>query len=138
MLSKKILETIPYSIRTIRKLAGSYSGDLTFQKFRILTLVHEGMGQTQISHTTQVSMAAVSKIVDSLVQLKLLVREQGEDRRSFKLKLTKEGEKIRKSVHEQVGRELDKNFKKLTKKEQDELNKGLLVLEKLMGLVNEK
>lgn len=138
MLSKKILETIPYSIRTIRRLAGSYSGDLTFQKFRILTLVNEGMGQTQISQTTQVSMAAVSKIVESLVQLKLLVREQGEDRRSLKLKLTKEGEKVRKNIHEQIGRELDKNLKKLTKKEHEELKKGLLVLEKLMGLVNEK
>lgn len=138
MLSKKILETIPYSIRTIRKLAGTYSGDLTFQKFRILTLVNEGMGQTQISHSSQVSMAAVSKMVDTLVKSKLLVREQGKDRRSFKLKLTKEGEKVRKNIHDQVGRDLDRNFKRLTKKEQEELNKGLLVLEKLMGLVNEK
>lgn len=139
MLSKKILESLPYSIRTIRKIsASSLDSDLTFQQFRILTLVHEGMGQTQMSQNLQVSMAAISKIVDFLVKKKLVEREQGEDRRCFKLKLTKEGEKKRKVVHDQVASELDRNFKKLTKKEQTDLKNGLLVLDKLMDYVNEK
>lgn len=139
MLSKKIFETIPFSIRTIRKIvAGSLQKDLTFQQFRILTLAHEGMGQTQMAQNMQVSMAAVSKIVDPLVKRELLIREQGTDRRCLKLKLTKEGARIRKTIHDQVVKEIDKSFKKLTKKEQSELMKGLFVLDKLMGLVNEK
>lgn len=139
MLSKKILESIPNAIRTIRCLgAGSLNKDLTFQQFRILNLTHLGMGQTQMAQTLQVSMAAISKIVDSLVKRKLLVREQGEDKRCIKLRLTKEGEKIRKAVQDQVARHLEKSFRKLTKDEQRDLKKGLDVLDKLMGFVNEK
>jgi DNA-binding MarR family transcriptional regulator len=139
MLSKKILESIPNAIRTMRRIsAGVLDRDMTFQQFRILTLVHEGMGQTQMSQTLQVSMAAISKIVDSLVKKKLLSREQEADRRCLKLKLTTDGEKIRKLIQGEVAREFDVNLKKLTKKELLELQKGLEVLDKLMGFVNEE
>lgn len=139
MLSKKILSSIPNSIRTIRRLAASsLESDVTFQQFRILQLSHEGMGQTQMSQALQVSMAAISKMVDSLARRGLLVREQGEDRRCLHLKLSLEGIRIRKVVTGQVEKTLDKHFKKLTKEEQDDLKKGLDVLDKLMGYVNEK
>ncbi len=139
MLSKKILASIPHSIRTIRILAAaSLTVDITFQQFRILNLTHEGMGQTQMAQVLQVSMAAVSKMVDQLVKKGFLVRETGSDRRCLKLKLSPEGTRIRKVVTSQVEKTLDKQFKKLTKEEQINLNKGLDVLDKLMGFVNEK
>jgi DNA-binding MarR family transcriptional regulator len=139
MLSTKFMETIPQSIRVIRKLVShSLYNDLTFQQFRVLALTHEGMGQTQMAQNMHISMAAVSKMVDRLVKMKLMEREQCEDRRCFKLTLTKEGEKIRKTIREQVGKELEKSFKKLTKKEQEELTRGFEVLAKLIGIVNEK
>src|SRR5690348_5642964 len=97
MLSKKILAAIPHSIRTIRRLAASsLKSDITFQQFRILNLTYEGMGQTQMSQTLQVSMPAITKIVDPLVKRGLLERAPGVDRRSLKLNLTDEGAKIRK------------------------------------------
>lgn len=139
MLSRKILESIPNAIRTIRRLgAVSLDNDLTFQQFRILNLTDIGMGQTQMSQNMQISMAAVSKLVDSLVKRKLLSREQGEDKRCIKLHLTREGEKNMKAVKDQVAKHLDKSYRKLTKEEQRDLKKGLDVLDKLMGFVNEK
>ena len=139
MLSKKVLTSIPYSIRTIRRLAAvSLDSDITFQQFRILNLTFEGMSQTQMAQNNQVSMAAISKMVDALVKRGLLVREEGEDRRCLTLKLSAEGSRIRKVVTIQVEKELDSNFKKLTKDEQNDLKKGLDVLDKLMGFVNEK
>lgn len=139
MLSNKILESIPYASRTIRQLsAGSLNADLTFQQFRILQLTYDGMGQTQMAQTLHVSMAAISKVVEALVHKNLLMREQCEDRRCHKLTLTREGVKVRKAIHDQVARKLEKNFKKLSTAEQRDLKKGLEVLDKLMGFVNEK
>lgn len=139
MLSRKILSSIPNSIRTIRRLAaGSLESDITFQQFRILNLTYEGMGQTQMSQNLQVSMAAISKMVDSLVKRGLLIREQGADRRCLTLKLSPEGLRIRKVVTGQVEKTFEKNLKKLTKEEQHDLKKGLDVLDKLTGYVNEK
>lgn len=139
MLSKKIISSIPPAIRTIRRISASSLGsEITFHQFRVLNLVFEGMNQTQMSQNLQVSMAAVSKIVDLLVKKDLLNREACEDRRCVKLSLTREGEKLRKHVRTSVQKELEKHFKKLTTKEQTDLNNGLDVLDKLMGFLNEK
>ena len=138
MLSGKILVSIPKAIRTLRKLsAKALKNDLTFQQFRILQFAFEGMGQTQMSQNMQVSMAAVSKLVDPLVKKGLLIREEGKDRRCHHLKLSREGGKIRKQVENEVGHQLEKQFKKLSPKELKELEKGLEVLNKLMGFMNE-
>jgi DNA-binding MarR family transcriptional regulator len=134
-----ILTSIPYAVRALRRsCASSLAGELTFQQFRILMQVHEGMGQTQISQNLQVSVAAVSKLVDLLAKRDLVTRAPGEDRRSHRLTLTREGDKLRRSVHESVARELRRNLKKLTKSDLADLERGLAVLDKLMGLVNEK
>lgn len=139
MVSGKILISIPQAIRTLRKLsARALRNDLTFQQFRILQFAFEGMGQTQMSQTMQVSMAAVSKLVDPLVKRGLLIREVGVDRRCHCLKLSREGEKIRKQVEIEVSRQLKKQFRKLSSKELKELEKGLDVLNKLMGFMNEQ
>jgi DNA-binding MarR family transcriptional regulator len=96
------------------------------------------MGQTQISQNLQVSVAAVSKLVDLLVKRELVKRDPGEDRRSHRLTLTREGEKLRRKVHDAVARELQRNVKKLSKQELSDLKRGLSVLDKLMGYVNEQ
>jgi DNA-binding MarR family transcriptional regulator len=139
MSAKKILASIPHAIHTIRRLsAGSLLSDLTFQQYRFLQMIHNGSGQTQIAQNLQVSMAAVSKAVNVLVKKNLLVRETGDDRRCLKLKLTNEGNDLRKIVRGQVENQINSQFKKLTKQEQSDLIKGLDVLDKLMGYVNEK
>lgn len=139
MLAKKILNSIPQSIRMIRHLSVCFMGnELTIQQFRILTLCKEGMGQTQMAQTLQISMAAISKMVDHLVKQNLLERHQGDDRRCLKLSLTPEGKKIQKKITGQVEKILNKNLEKLTNEEQVDLDRGLTVLDKLMGFVNEK
>lgn len=138
MFSKKILSSLPSSIRTLRRLSAcSLNEGLTFQQFRVLNQAAEGLGQTQISQNLQISTAAISKMVDSLVQKELLVKEEGSDRRSLRLKLTPEGKRMRKLVTDHVEKALNKSFKKLTDKEKSDLVKGLDVLDKLMGYVNE-
>jgi DNA-binding MarR family transcriptional regulator len=139
MLTDLILTSIPLAVRTLRRsCASSLGGEITFQQFRVLSQVYEGMGQTQISQNLQVSVAAVSKLVDLLVKRELVKRDPGEDRRSHRLTLTREGEKLRRKVHDAVARELQRNVKKLSKQELSDLKRGLSVLDKLMGYVNEQ
>jgi DNA-binding MarR family transcriptional regulator len=139
MTAQKILDNIPIAIRTLRRLsASSLDKEVTFQQLRILILTHEGMGPTQIASTMLISTAAVSKMVDTLVRKKFLLREAGEDRRCLKLILTAKGNRIRKTVRRHVENELEINLKKLSKSEQAELESGLTVLSKLMELLNEK
>ena len=138
MMSAQILSSIPKAIRSLRRIsAGSLKNDMTFQQFRILTLVDEGMGQTQMAQNLQVSPAAISKIVDILVKKDLLVRETGEDRRCLNLKLSSKGEKLRSCIRNEVIKKLDLHLKMLTKKEQADLKRGLEVLDKFIGSLNE-
>lgn len=121
-----------------RLIFGSLDDTMTLQQFRILNQVDLGLGQTQISQNLQVSMAAVSKMVNVLVQKELIVREVGENRRCVKLSLTARGLKVRNTINSQVERVLNKHFKKLTESEKSELSKGLEILDKLMGYINEE
>lgn len=139
MLSKSILAVVPYSIRTIRRLsAQSLKGPLTFQQLRLLFLIRDGKGQTEIAEALQVSTPAISKMISQLVGKKFAIRTPGKDRRSIDLKLTTQGKKIVGLVSGKLEARFDKNINRLSKKEQTELRQGLIVLEKLMGFVNEE
>ncbi|WP_408096295.1 MarR family winged helix-turn-helix transcriptional regulator [Peredibacter sp. HCB2-198] len=138
MLSKSILSVVPYSIRTIRRFtAAAITAPLSFQQLRILILIKEGKGQTEMADLLQVSTAAISKMISQLEIKKYALRMPGKDRRSLELKLTKEGTKVLNKVFGKLEDRFEKNIKRLSKQEQADLGKGLIVLEKLMGFVNE-
>ncbi|WPU63243.1 MarR family winged helix-turn-helix transcriptional regulator [Peredibacter starrii] len=85
----------------------------------------------------QVSTAAISKMISQLESKKYALRTPGKDRRSLDIKLTAEGTKVLNKVFGKLENQFEKNIKRLSKQEQTDLGKGLLVLEKLMGFVNE-
>jgi DNA-binding MarR family transcriptional regulator len=133
MLSEKLLDTLPYSIRTIRKLySESLDGALTLQQIRVLTLISEGQGLTQIADTLQVSLAAVSKMVSSLSKKKIIISKEGVDRRTHVLTLTPQGKSSLEKIKKMVRAKLDVGINDLSKEESDQLIKGLSILEVLM------
>ena len=133
MLSEKLLDTLPYSIRTIRKLySESLDGALTLQQIRVLTLISEGQGLTQIADTLQVSLAAVSKMVSSLSKKKIIMRKEGVDRRTHVLTLTPQGKSSLEKIKKMVRAKLDVGISDLSKEESAQLIKGLSILEVLM------
>lgn len=133
MLSEKLLDTLPYSIRTIRKLySESLDGALTLQQIRVLTLISEGHGLTQIADTLQVSLAAVSKMVSSLSKKKIIMRKEGVDRRTHVLTLTPQGKSSLEKIKKMVRAKLDVGISDLSKEESAQLIKGLSILEVLM------
>ena len=133
MLSEKLLDTIPCSIRTIRKLyAESLDGALTLQQIRVLTLISEGQGLTQIADTLEVSLAAVSKMVSSLSKKKIIMSKEGVDRRTQILTLTHQGKNSLEKIKKMVRSKLDIGIAELTKDESAQLMNGLAILEVLM------
>ena len=133
MLSENLLDTIPYSIRTIRKLISeSLDGTFTLQQIRVLTLISEGQGLTQIADTLQVSLAAVSKIVSSLSKKKIIISKEGVDRRTHVLTLTSQGKNSLEKIKKIVRSKLDIGIADLSKEEHAQLIKGLSILDELM------
>ena len=133
MLSEKLLDTLPYSIRTIRKLySESLDGALTLQQIRVLTLINEGQGLTQIADTLQVSLAAVSKMVSSLSKKKIIISKEGVDRRTHVLSLTPQGKSSLEKIKKMVRAKLDVGISDLSKEESAQLITGLSILEVIM------
>jgi DNA-binding MarR family transcriptional regulator len=138
MLSKKLLETIPKSIRTIRKLTSeTLTESLTFQQMRILILINEGQSQSQMAETLQVSHAAISKMISSLTKKKFVLCKIGADRRTHVLHVTPKSKKILKKTVNYVCSKLDIGINDLSKDEKEQLMKGLLILDRVMTKVKE-
>lgn len=133
MLSTKLIDSIPRSIRIIRKFSTEcLGGYLTLQQYRVLNQIKEGHGQTQISQTLQVSHAAISKMINFLINKNFITRKAGEDRRTQILKLTPEGKTMLDKVRKHVGKKLDVGIESLSAEEKIQLMQGLEVLDKLM------
>ena len=138
MLAKKLLVSIPTSIRVIRRLSLAGLGKtLALQQLRLLVLVREARGQAEMAEILDVSPAAVSKMVDCLVAKGLVRKKPGKDARSKSVVLTAEGKRTLKVVHSHVEGQLNVSLKKLTGTELKDLNRGLSVLDKFIGIVNE-
>jgi DNA-binding MarR family transcriptional regulator len=138
MLSQEIITALPLFSRTLRRMASEVVKEsLTLEQLRVLALIKEGHIQTEISKILSVSMPATSKMIEILVQKKLLTRNVGEDRRCHKLVLTKKGldlwNKVRKSLSGKVEKALE-NFSLQDKKR---LQECLPVIEQLNHLLNE-
>lgn len=138
MLARKVLECIPRSIRVLRKLTVfALDGSLTFHQTRVLYFIKEGLGQSQIAEVFQVSPAAVSRLMRELKEKGLVRMSPGEDRRERQLKLTREGARLLGAVNRTMEKKVNKHVDALSKEEKDQLMKGLVVLDKLMGQIKE-
>jgi DNA-binding MarR family transcriptional regulator len=136
MLSKKILESIPQAIRVLRLLSvETLDGYLSLQQLRVLRLAFEGYGQSQMSKILQVSMAAISKMVDSLCAKGLLLKKEGKDKRSLELRLTPKGRKILGQVTSHVEKKINDAAKNIDPLEKEQLLQGLAVLDKIIQRV---
>jgi DNA-binding MarR family transcriptional regulator len=133
MISKQILTSIPRAIRTIRMLSKKSVGTtLPLQQLRVLFLIKDGLGQTHIADALSVSMPAVSKIINLLVEKDYVSRQTCEDRRCLKLSLTSKGAKVMNQVSKKIEAQFESGLTSLTKIEKTDLERGLKILDKLM------
>jgi DNA-binding MarR family transcriptional regulator len=138
MLAQSLLTSLPRSIRVLRRLSReSLAKGVTFGQLRLLFLVKEGLGTTQMAEALQVSVAAISKMINLLEQKKFLIKAPALDRRAVELKLTAQGNKILKMVSLQVEERLNRGLGELTQAEKKELARGILLLDRLMELMHD-
>jgi DNA-binding MarR family transcriptional regulator len=138
MLSDKILESIPPSIRIIRRFSTeAVGGALTLQQLRTLNLIREGQGPSLMAETLGVSLAAVSKMITCLSNKKLIIRKAGDDRRTSVITLTTKGTQVLDKVSDYVKAKMNKHIVELSKEEKEELMRGLMVLDKLVKHLKE-
>jgi DNA-binding MarR family transcriptional regulator len=138
MLASIVMESIPQSVRVLRKFViESLAGDITLQQFRTMKLISEGYGPSLIAETLSVSLAAVSKMLSSLESKKLISKKAGSDRREQILSLTPQGKKILSQVMKHVEKKLELGASQLDSAQQKTLQNGLEVLNKLMSMVKE-
>lgn len=133
-LAKKLMEIIPPSMNWIRtEMRSTMNDELSVPQFRILASIFRGRNVAcDIAKHQGISQAAMSKMIDSLVARGFVEREANEnDRRHFHLILTKAGDTLFKKMRKSTQTNLKEQISCLEQKDRDDLEKGLLALEKL-------
>lgn len=133
-LAKKLMEILPPSMHWIRtEMRSTMNEELSIPQFRILANIVRGNNVAcDIAKYQGISQAAMSKMIDSLVARGFVEREANEnDRRHFHLILTKEGDTFFKKMRKNAQANLKEQISYLERADRENLEKGLLALEKL-------
>lgn len=133
-IAKKLMDIIPPSMNWIRaEMRSTMKEELTLPQFRILASIFRGRNVAcEIAKHQGISQAAMSKMIDSLVARGFVEREANEDdRRHFHLVLTDEGDSFFKKSRKSAKRSLKEKISCLEQKDRDDLERGLIALEKL-------
>lgn len=140
-LAKKLMDVVPPSMNWIRaEMRAVMKEELSIPQFRILASIFRGNNiACDIAKDQGISQAAMSKMIDSLVGRGLVEREANEnDRRHFHLNLTKEGDIFFKKMRKTAQANLKEQISCLGTSELEDLEKGLLALEKLFLSARER
>jgi len=141
MLSTHLLDTIPAVINEWRKVMNSgLPQGLNVNQYRVLYYVHSGQSsQSHLAKYLGVTPAALSKMVDILVEKKLLSRKTADsDRRHTQLTITVSGKKIVTNLRLQVEKRMQKHLDVLTESQQKEVEKALILLQSVFSLIGDK
>jgi DNA-binding MarR family transcriptional regulator len=131
MLARDVLRTVPRSIRVIRRLASEkLDGEFSLNHMRILALINDGGGPSEMTMALQVSPPAISRMLQCLEAKGLIKRSQAKDRRFALLALTFKGRKALSKVNTAVEEMINNSLDELSTSERRELTKGLSILEK--------
>lgn len=137
-LSKLLIEVIPQIMRSVRRLAREIEGaTLTVPQFRVLAYVAlQPCTNKQLAEWQGVSLPAISRMVDSLVRRKLLVRSQDTiDRRQVQLQLSKKGKNELERLRKSLQIKLAEHIKMLEESDKKVFAAGLTVLKELFSEV---
>lgn len=140
-IAKKLMDIIPPSMNWIRtEMRAVMNEELTVPQFRILASIFRGKNVAcDIAKTQGTSQAAMSKMIDGLVTRGFVKREANiDDRRHFHLNLTSMGDAFFKKTRKHAQSNLKEQISSLDDNERYELERGLLILEKLFLSAREK
>jgi DNA-binding MarR family transcriptional regulator len=133
-IARKLMDIIPPSMNWIRtEMRATLEEELTVPQFRILANIFKGKNVAcDIAKHQGISQAAMSKMIDSLVNRGFVERIANEnDRRHFHLNLTKEGDTFYKKSRKSAQANLKEQISTLDLVDRENLERGLIALEKL-------
>jgi len=136
-LAEKFLETVPQAMRELRSEFRSQRGtDLSVPQFRVLARARQcPQTNKELAEFIGVSVAAMSRMADGLIEDGLLERKTGEhDRREVRIGLSQAGLKLYSQIRGKARLGLAKRLAGLSKTELKALSSGLAVLEKAFTL----
>jgi len=137
-LSKLLIEVIPQIMRSVRSLVRQIEGStLTVPQFRVLAYVAlQPCTNKQLAEWQGVSLPAMSRMVDSLVRRKLLIRTQDRiDRRQVQLQLSRKGKNEFERLRKALQIKLAEHIKILGESDKKVFASGLSVLKELFSEV---
>ena len=141
MLATHLLDTIPSVMHEWRKVLHSGLPEcLSINQFRVLFFIGVGHGSSSyLARQMGVTPAAMSKMVEGLVQVKLINRNPSEtDRRHTILTLTKRGQTVVRQVRAQVEKRMQAQLDELATNEQKQVAQALALLQKVFSPTREQ
>ena len=131
-ISRKYIETIPLCLGLMKPYITKVCNvEISFPKYRIIGLIISGSSTvSEIADFMHVSKPAISKLVDSLTNEKYISKHIcPKDRRIVYLRATHKGIKKFEKVRHLASEMFLENLEGLNKKEVNEIQKALNVLE---------
>ncbi len=132
-----IMEDIPFLMRLLRaKFREKRVGDLSMVQFRTLAFVDatHGASLSETAGHIGVSLPSMSKLVDTLVDHKLLAREtHGTDRRRICLSLTPQGKRELDEAYQHTQSFFAGKFAELTDEQRTQIAGAMDVLKNMFA-----
>ena len=137
-LAALVMEDVPLLMRLLRrKFREKPIGDLSMAQFRTLGFVdaNQGASLSEAAGHIGVSLPSMSKLVDALVNRKLLTRvTHGSDRRRVCLALTGEGKRELEEAYQHTQSFFTEKFAELTEEQRTQLAGGMDLMKELFAL----
>lgn len=130
------MEALPRSMQAIRAEVRACPGEgLSFPQFRILAAIQRGQDRvSEIAKIHDVSQAAMSKMVDSLVGKGWVSREiDAADRRRIDLELTAEGRRVLERTRRAARKGILPRLAGLSERERADLSRGMELLHEVFS-----
>jgi DNA-binding MarR family transcriptional regulator len=121
------------SVRLYIRQAAAEQYGITFEQFHILRHIQKGQSSVkELAQVKQISRPAISQAVDAIAAKGLVERTPDlQDRRSVRLVLTPEGERLLEGIFSQAHAWMVERFSALTDEELHDLTRGLQALKKV-------
>ena len=133
-----LIEMIPRFLLLIRRKVKEHAAsDLTMPQLRILSqLKVDALSNSELADRCGLDITSMSRMANNLIKRGFITRTLNRlDRRCVKLQLSVKGRREQEAVSSAVKDWLEKEMGALTRADQDQLTKGLKILEKLEGLI---
>lgn len=137
-----VLTTVPLIMRTVRAgMRGFHSGSLSVPQFRTLGFVHRNPGASLSDASAHIGLTlpSMSRLVDGLVEQKLMLRQcHPDDRRRVTLELTAQGRALWQSAREFTQASLADRLSTLDENDRATVTRAMQILSQLFGKPEEK